>query len=201
VNEGAPLRAPAIRKAAAMQRKSTGWKLAAACACAFAMACGGGFEVDESITPLAKATGWRDALLGQQAYAIVEIAYDRETAEQAWAENAPPESVSSSSSVGPGIFGEVDDVDFERQVLVVWSSGEGGCPAWLANVTTRTDENGTHVHLEVGIKEPRFAVCDASFRHYQMILAIERERLPAPEHLPTESVSGIPDGIVAAYPL
>ena len=40
-----------------------------------------------------------------------------------------------SSSGEYGAVGDLDDVDFARQVLVIWSSGESsGCPNWLQNI-------------------------------------------------------------------
>ena len=162
---------------------------------------GGGFETDEALLPLARAEGWRADQHDERIDASLELAYDLETAERAWLENAPDESVSSSSSTGPGLYGSLADVDFQTQAVVVWSSGDAGdaCANWLANVHTRVSDGDASVHVEIGSNEPRSGVCPAVLKHYRMILAVDRDRLPDPEHLPIDRIEGVSHGIVTAY--
>lgn len=106
-------------------RGASGTWLGLAAALAVGGCFGGGFETDEALVPLARADGHRADVQATTDH-LLEIAYDRATAERAWRENAPDESVSSSSSTGPGLYGDLADVDFETQALVVWSSGDAG---------------------------------------------------------------------------
>jgi hypothetical protein len=152
--------------------------------------------IDEGVTPLAKADGWRDDVPGEGGFAIVEVAYDLETAERAWAENVPDELEERDDDLPaePGVYGDLDDVDFDSQVVVVWSSGQSGsCPGWLADIRM---ENGT-VHLERGATDQ---MCTDDFNPYRMLLAVDRDRLPAEEDLPHGDIDGVPDGEVTRYP-
>lgn len=160
--------------------------------------CGTGFDTDPALEPLAKADGWRGELEPTATpFAVVEIAYDRETAEAAWHENVPGE-VEERGSTGPGVFGDLDRVDFGEEAVIVWSSGESGsCPGWLADIDTAQGR----VVLERDRDKSRLSdACTADYRPYRMILAVDRERLPAADELPITDVEGVPDGLVDAYP-
>ena len=110
--------------------------------------------------------------------------------------------MSSSSSTGPGRFGDLDDVDFDTQALLVWSSGDAGdaCATWLANIRTIVRDDETRVNVELGEKEPRRGVCPASYKPYRMLYAVDRDRLPAPDALPIDDIEGVRDALIAAYP-
>lgn len=157
----------------------------------------------DDVGPLARADGWRDGLDGPfpGPAAILELAYDRETAEQAWRENVPDDLPRRTSDPDrPGLYGSLDDVDFERQAVAVWSAGgSSSCPPWLAHV--ETDAAGT-VRLETDDASGD-APCTDDYSPYRMLLALDRELLPAPEALPAENVDadGLPPGVlVTAYP-
>lgn len=155
---------------------------------------------------LAKAGNWREGLMHSGApFAILEIAPDRATAEVAWRENVP-DTLSAGTEDGYGLYGGLKGVDFNRQAVVVWSSGESGsCPDWIVDL--RTTEGGT---IEVEIEDGRWLpespdpnvayICTDDYRYYRMVLAVDRDRLPDLASLPSEDIVGVPDGIVTVYP-
>jgi hypothetical protein len=163
------------------------------------------WDAHDSARPLMKADGWREHLGSSPPFAILEIALDRETAERAWSENTPyglPRR--SGRPAKSGLYGSLDDVDFSRQAVVVWSSGQSStCPGWLAGVDV--DEDGTVV-VEVSNTAGRFGDCTDDYRPHRMLLAVNQDRLPPIGHLPTVNVSGIPvggphgGGLVTTYP-
>jgi hypothetical protein len=154
--------------------------------------------------PLAKADGWREGLVerfdGDMPFALVEIAFDRATAELAWAENVPdglPRRDGRPEQ--PGRYGDLDAVDFSTHAVVVWSSGQSGtCPAWLADISTRDDAVEIHT-AQSG------QICTDDYRPYRMLLAVERDRLPDPDEFPVSNVivdgrSGGSPSLVDRYP-
>jgi predicted small secreted protein len=160
----------------------------------------------EGVTVLAKAEGWRSDL--QQSagfsYVLVEVAADADTAARAWAENVPsalPDRAGDPAE--PGIYRSLETVDFSSQVVVVYSSGESGtCPAWVTDLTVV--EGKLVVTLE-STAEPGGA-CTDDFRSYRLVLAVDRDRLPALSELPidridvpSENLVGV-DGRVVLYP-
>lgn len=158
-----------------------------------------------SVVPLAKAEGWRQNLgTGPPPFAIVEIAFDEETAHRMWEDNVPQDlRERAGDPERPGLYGDLDGVDFDTEVVVVWSSGESSsCPGWLAAI--QTDAAGT-VRVERDDTSGMFGACTEDYNPYRMILAVDRERLPAPDMLPSADVTGVPDapgagGLVTAYP-
>jgi hypothetical protein len=162
-------------------------------------------DTHDSARPLVKAEGWRAHLGSPPPFAILEIAFDREAAERAWRENTPGGLPRRSGAPAMlGLYGVLDDVDFSRQAVVVWSSGQSStCPAWLAGVDV--DHDGTVV-IEIGDTAGRFGDCTADYRPYRMIVAVDQDRLPPPSRLPTVNVTGIPVGgplggaLVSTYP-
>lgn len=150
----------------------------------------------KTVTVLAKAKRWRDGFNLDQAYAVLEIAYDRPTAERAWRENVGDdlEPRDRDLPASPGRYGDVDDVDFRRQVLAVWSSGESGsCPEWVVDVET----DGTEVRVTT---DATAETCTADYNPYRMVLAVDRDRLPPPEQVDEATLTAVPDGVVGAYP-
>ncbi|MEX0926927.1 MAG: hypothetical protein WD208_09475 [Dehalococcoidia bacterium] len=155
----------------------------------------------DSVLPLMKAEGWRDDLgPGPPPFAIVEIAFDRETAERAWVENTPEDLPRRTGAPEePGIYGDLAQVDFDTQAAVVWSSGESStCPGWLAGIDV-TDQGTVEIQTEdtAGF----FGSCTDDFGFYRMVVVVERGRLPKPDELPTEDVVGISSGRVTTYPV
>lgn len=152
------------------------------------------------VQPLAKVDGWRfEPFHPEVPFGLVEVAYDRDSAEQAWRENVPEDLGEGDSAEGkPGRYGSLDDVDFSAQVLVVWHSGQSGsCPSWLAGIET----DGAAVTIERGEHVPQDG-CTDDYNPYRMVVAVAADRLPEPGLLPTEDVviDTITDGRVSAYP-
>jgi hypothetical protein len=92
-------------------------------------------EPDTGVQVLAKANGWRWSLVDfhevedlygvADPYGVVEVAYDEVTAAQAWAQNVPADLVRRSGHpMWPGLYGDLADIDFDREALVVYSSGQ-----------------------------------------------------------------------------
>lgn len=129
-------------------------------------------SVHEAV-PLAKAEGWRsDADMQEMPFAVREVAADADTAQQAWRENVPEDLGEVDSDVGePGVYGALDDVDFDDQVVVVWHSGESGsCPTWLAGIDT--------VDGSVTIERDQYSpddACTDDYNPYRMVLAVDRD--------------------------
>jgi hypothetical protein len=152
----------------------------------------------EVVDTLAKASDWRDGLTEEDgmAFAVFEVAYDRDTAETAWRDNVADdlEPRDTELPAEPGVYGGLDEVDFERQAVVVWSSGESGsCHEWLTDIDT-TD--GT-ITIE---RDATAAVCTDDYNAYRLVLAVARDHLPAADELSAARLGGVPDGEVRAYP-
>lgn len=153
----------------------------------------------EEIDTLAKASGWREALTEEHggAFAVLEVAYDREAAEAAWRDNVPDdlEPRDDELPAAPGVYGDLDRIDFDRQVVVVWSSGESGsCPGWLGSIDSA---DGT-IHVE---RDATGEECMGDYNPYRLVLAVDRDRLPSADELPASRLEGVPDGEVRTYPV
>jgi len=131
---------------------------------------------------------------------------------QAWEENVPADLVRRSGDPElPGLYGDLADIDFDREAMVVYSSGQSGtCPGWLTGIevtelgivqltTTFTTATFTTVQGE------RVGECTADYRAYRIVLSIDRDLLPPISGLPTtrvlfngEQLGG--GGLVTTYP-
>lgn len=152
---------------------------------------------DAPVVPLAKADRWRDGLRPEDLdhpFGVIEIAFDRETAERAWSDNVPADLPQGDGApIEPGRWGSLDEVDFGTQAVVVWSSGESGsCRGWLTGIDTA--DGKVWVETDGGAM-----VCTDDYNQYRMVLAVDRDRLPDPGDLPTDRVEGIPTGLVRGY--
>lgn len=150
----------------------------------------------EGVEPLAKASGWREGLPQGDPSALLEVAYDRETADRAWRANVPDDLDERDDDLPaePGVYGALDEVDFDRQAVVVWSSGESGsCPGWLADLDTV--DNTVHVEVDATAQ-----LCTDDYVPYRMVLAVDRDRLPQPDQLPHARIEGVPDSEISSYP-
>lgn len=159
----------------------------------------GGAEVE----PLSKADDWRDDLAETMDrtphtwFGVLEIAYDEATAARAWGENVPSQLPRRDGEpTEPGVYGDLADVDFGREALVVWSAGQSGtCPGWLADIST--DNNA------VQLKTARQGdFCTDDYHAYRMVLAVDRDRLPAASALPLDDVpvDGLATALITTYP-
>jgi hypothetical protein len=163
-----------------------------------------GWPASDGVVVLAKADGWRDGLdrqALQEYFSVVEIAYNAATARTAWADAVPADLPERDGEPREsGRYGDLDGVDFDRQVLVVYSSGQSGsCPGWLGDVSTA---DGT-VQLMTDAYVPD-EVCTDDYGAYRVVVAVDRDRLPDEAELPTEDVrvdgSGL-SALAAAYPV
>lgn len=151
-----------------------------------------------AVVPLAKADGWSGGS-DLSPYAVLEIAFDRGTAEEMWRQNVPA-GLQERSGVPAesGIYGELANVDFEQQAVVLWSSGQSSsCPEWLDNLTA--DNTGT-VEVKTRSVADSNDGCTADYATYRMIVSVGRDQVPRLEDLPTTDVVGVPDGLVTPYP-
>lgn len=149
------------------------------------------------VRTLAKAPGWRDGL-GQleDVYALVEVAYDRETAQRAWDENVPGDLQprDDEQPAEPGRYGGLDEVDLERQAVVVWSSGESGsCPEWLVDIETVDDR----VRVQT---DATADVCTADYNPYRLVVAVDRAALPQSDELAGARIQDDLDIEIRPYP-
>ena len=164
----------------------------------------GSAPVADGLTVLAKADGWSSTIARSERFsghvAVLEVAYDEETARAAW-EAAVPAGLAERSGepVDPGRYGSFADVDLDEQVLVVLSGGQSGsCPGWLGDLWV---EDG-QVHLEERQHVPGNG-CTDDYNDYRLVLAVDRDKVPAQDQLPTEEVlvdGRELSGLVTGYP-
>jgi hypothetical protein len=179
-------------------------------------------EPDEGVQVLAKANGWRWSQADfyglahsygfADLYGVVEVAYDEVTAAQAWEQNVPADlDRRSGHPTLTGLYGDLADIDFDREALVVYSEGQSGsCPGWLTGI--EVTEQGT-VQLTTTFTSTTFATvqgervgeCTADYRPYRLLLAVDRDRLPPISGLPTTRVLFNGEhlgagGLVTTYP-
>lgn len=161
--------------------------------------------IDDGITVLAKAEGWSASLQTEDErfggyFAVLEIAYDGDAARAAWDAAVPADLVERSGEPREaGRYGSLDDVALDDQVLVVFSGGESGaCPGWLGDVSVEDGE----VHLEERRHMPGNG-CTDDYNAYRLVLAVDRDKVPAADQLPTEDVlvdGRTLAGLVTTYP-
>lgn len=155
-------------------------------------------DLDGPVTTLATVSGWRDGLEVERN-ALLEIAYDEQTAQRLFDDNVP-----TDLDAGPdrepwqdGRHGELADVDLDTHVLAVWSAGRSGsCPEWVREISTHDD--GVVVTTAV----PTAGGCTDDLNYYRTIIAVERELLPPEDQLPADLDHGptIEHRAVIAYP-
>lgn len=155
-------------------------------------------DADGPVRTLATVAGWRDDLEVPRG-ALLEIAFEEETARRLVADNVP-----TDLPAGPddepwedGRHDDLDDVDLATHVVAVYSAGRSGsCPEWVAEVSTHGDG------VVVGTAVPTRGGCTYDFNPYRTVIAIERDQVPQPEALPAARDLGYdvdPDAVVV-YP-
>ena len=168
-----------------------------------ATGCGG--PTADGVTTLVKAHGWSPSLDTEDErfggyFAVLEIAYDEPTAAAAWEAVVPADLPAADGEPHQaGRYGGLEDVDFDEQVLAVYSSGQSGsCPGWLADVVV---DDGT---IELTRREhvPGNG-CSDDYNPYRLVLAVDRDKLPPVGTPPTDDV--LVDGrrlsaLVTSYP-
>jgi hypothetical protein len=162
-----------------------------------------------SVAPLAKVEDHRDGRdlfrLSPPLYGVLEIAFDPESARQAWEDNTSTDLEDREGlPEEPGIYGDLGDVDFETHVMAVWSSGESStCPGYVSGVEVH-DEGSVEIALDDAGDSSQ--PCTADYDPYRMVFAVERDRVPSADELPTNDVAGsVSEGLetdilVAEYP-
>ena len=159
--------------------------------------------VDDGITVLAKVDGWGEALSTDESLGVnlvVEIAYDEDAARAAWTDSVPADLPERSGEPREsGRYGSLDDVDLAEQALVVYSSGQSGaCPGWLADLSVGGDV--------LAVEETEYVPgdgCTDDFDAYRLVLAVDREKLPAADRLPLRTARDGDrefDALVTTYP-
>lgn len=159
--------------------------------------------IDDAITVLAKVDGWGAALSTDESLGVdlvVEIAYDEDAARAAWADSVPADLPERSGEPREsGRYGSLDDLDLAEQALVVYSSGQSGaCPGWLADLAVDDDV--------LAVEETQHMPgngCTDDFNSYRLVLAVDRDELPAVDRLPLRTAREGDrefDALVTTYP-
>ncbi|MTV27695.1 hypothetical protein FTX61_20085 [Nitriliruptoraceae bacterium ZYF776] len=155
-------------------------------------------DVDGPVRTLATASGWRDDLPDTDLlYARLEIAYDRETAERAFAENVPDDlPPGDGDPSADALHAGLDTVDWDAEVVAVYTGGRSGsCPVWIADVRV---EGGGVTAEEAS---PVQGACTDDYNSFRTVLVIDRDRVPAPDELPLPLNDGFPEeSDVTLYP-
>jgi hypothetical protein len=131
------------------------------------------------VRTLATVPGWRGGFDGASA-GTLEITADRQAGEQAFVENVPDDLPDDARHVAEdGLHAGLDTVDWDREVIVVWSGGRSGsCPVWVEDLRV---EDG---RIVVSLASPSQGVCTSDFNPYRAVLAVDLDRLPDVEDLP-----------------
>lgn len=139
--------------------------------------------------PLVKDDGWAPSATAafeqDRPFGVAEIILDRDAAEAAWRElGAHTMEPRSGEPRDAGVYGALDDVDFDSHAVVVWSSGQSGsCPGWLAGIEAADDV----VEIQTDEYSPDSG-CTDDYNPYAMLVAVPRSRLPEVSLLPMEAI-------------
>lgn len=168
-------------------------------------ACGAlpGLGGSDDLRTLAKVDGWREGFAAPpDAFAVLEVALDAETAQRMWDENIPAELPEEDGEPrDPGRYGDLADVDLDPSAVALWSGGESGsCPGWVSDVAL---EDGVVVVTQ-DADAPRG--CSDDYRPFRVLVVVDRSDLPEASALATTqgrtSDTRTPLRVrVAAYPL
>jgi hypothetical protein len=139
------------------------------------------YDPDGPVRTLATVGGWRDGLAQREDVSgWLEVAYDAEAGERAFDENVPDGlGTSDADPSEDGRHAGLDTVDWDHEVVVVWSSGRSGsCPVWVADLRL---EGGT---IAVETASPIAGGCTDDWNPYRTVLAVDRALLPDAADLP-----------------
>lgn len=163
-------------------------------------------EPADGVRPLAKVAGHdvggpvhdRNGPVNDRVdFAELAVAFDADAGAQLWDAAVPADLPHASDVTDAGRHGNPDSVDWDQQALALWRSGQSGsCPETLVDVAVA--DNGT---VEVAIDRdtgPGLG-CQEDYNPYRMVLAIDRDHLPATDALPAE-LEGVPRGEVTTWP-
>ncbi|GGI04967.1 META domain-containing protein [Egicoccus halophilus] len=155
-----------------------------------------GAATSSAAMPLMKVDGWREELQPATVVSVLEIAFDRQTAERAWQDNTPAGLANvAGTPTDPGIYATLEDVDFDTHALAVWSSRQwSDCPGWAADV----EGDGSWLEVRRGVAAADGVIednphenCSGHQVPYRMLIAVDRERLPDPGRLPMQDLTGV----------
>ena len=158
----------------------------------------------DGVKTVVKADGGQQTVPNSSgSFASLFIAYDSASAQRLWDDNVPAGLPHlEGDPLQQGLYGDLADVDFDDQVVGLWSAGESGsCPAWLAEVRTGTD--GSLVVTE-GLDTDGNETCTDDNNAYRAVVLIDRDAVPDAGALRSEGTTD-PDPFplrvfVGAYP-
>ncbi|WP_146211103.1 hypothetical protein [Quadrisphaera granulorum] len=139
------------------------------------------------VQTLAKVDGHRaEMAMPPNTFAVLEVAYDADTAQRMWQDNVPADLPTQDGEPrDAGRYGDLSDVDFSREAVAVWSSGESGsCPARVSDVEL---DSGYLVVTEDDDSDIGGA-CTADYNSYRVLVVVDRADLPEPDALATTGV-------------
>ncbi|SRR5690625_3392463 len=150
-------------------------------------------SVGGSVETLAKLDGWRDGPGYEGPFAVLEIAYDDDTAAMLWEDNV---------GAGQAAHDGLAEVDLSRQIVALYSSGESGsCPESVHDIEL---DDGT-VDIMLTVDTGGGDACSGDYNPYRVVIAIDRADVPTRDELAgTEgTVDGNPalEVVVGEYPV
>jgi hypothetical protein len=154
------------------------------------------YDEDGPVRTLATVSGWREDIEHAGA-GVLEITEDREQGERAHADNVPDglEPGDGEDPSRDGRHADLDTVDWDTEVIVVWSAGRSGsCPEWVE-----------HVEVVDGAVEVRTATaaqgaCTDDYNPYRAVLAVDAGLLPDTTDLPMPVEVAGTEGQAVPYP-
>jgi hypothetical protein len=137
------------------------------------------YDAAGEVRTLATVGGWREGL-AQTDGGVLEIAYDADAGERAFAENVPGDlPVGDGEPSEDALHARLDTVDWDREVVVVWSSGRSGsCPVWVEDLELAAGS------IRVATASPMTGACPDDWNPFRTVLAVDRDRLPDARDLP-----------------
>ena len=152
----------------------------------------------DGVTTLAKLAGWGPAVPDDDLiWSVLEVAWDADAATELWRDHVDEglPRVADDPPATVGVYGELGDVDWDRQAVAVWYAGESSsCPAYVADVSTDDDE------VAVGEHTANAGACRLDWNGYRAVLVVDRDHLPAPDALPIETTEGsAEEGVLAVH--
>lgn len=116
------------------------------------------------------------------------LAVDRDTATLLWDERVSDDLPRRRGEpFSEGIYGDLDSVDFDSQVIALWWGSEATCPQAVTDV-----QSSGSTTVELHTTEEDHACLDMEIP-FRMVLAIDRGQLPELSELPVNLVE-VTDG-------
>lgn len=116
-----------------------------------------------------------DGPLGDPMEAGLRVAVGRAAADTLWDALEADELDAASDPAERGRHGQLGDVDFDTQAVVLWRGGESGsCPERLDGLATQ-DDGVVEVTLSRSLLD---VACTDDYRPYAVLAAVDRQALP-----------------------